>query len=86
MMRLTSVFRRVILIIFLMTPVLSFADSYYFDFTGNKKGNRYVKIDRYSRYTPSLGYGYDIIETPLEKKLPFYFYVQVPDGNYRVEI
>ena len=39
------------------------------------------------RYSDAVGYGYDIVETPMAKSVsPFYFSVKVPDGNYRVTV
>lgn len=38
-------------------------------------------------YSESTGYGYDIVEAPTAKSTaPFYFSVNVPDGNYRVTV
>lgn len=39
------------------------------------------------KYDDSVGYGYDITDAPTAKSTsPFYFSVNVPDGNYRVTV
>lgn len=39
------------------------------------------------RYSEETGYGYDLIETPAPgSNAPFFFSVQVPDGNYKVTV
>ena len=38
-------------------------------------------------YSEAVGYGYDVVEAPTAKSVsPFYFSVNVPDGNYRVSV
>lgn len=38
-------------------------------------------------YTDAVGYGYDIVKAPEKKEAkPFFFSVQVPDGNYKVTV
>ena len=38
-------------------------------------------------YSETVGYGYDVVEAPTAKSVsPFYFSVNVPDGNYRVSV
>lgn len=38
-------------------------------------------------YSEGKGYGYDVVEAPAAKSnSPFYFSVEVPDGNYRVTV
>ena len=67
------------------TSTLS-AQSYKFDFTNSKKVKEgYIKITSADRYSEDKGYGYDLQASPDEKtNAPFFFSVQVPDGNYHV--
>ena len=62
------------------------AQSYKFDFTGNKKVKEgYIKISPTDRYSEEKGYGYDLQFSPEGKSnAPFFFSVSVPDGNYHV--
>lgn len=67
------------------TSTLS-AQSYKFDFTNSKKVKEgYIKITSADRYSEDKGYGYDLQASPDGKtNAPFFFSVQVPDGNYHV--
>lgn len=73
--------------------------SYNFDFSGKKKAKEgYILVTPETLYTPESGYGYDFVggHTQEENRQlsiahcksgkPFYFSVDVPDGNYRVTI
>ena len=62
------------------------AQRYKFDFTSNKKTKEgYIKISPSDRYSEEKGYGYDLQASPDGKSnVPFFFSVQVPDGNYHV--
>lgn len=62
------------------------AQSYKFDFTPGKKAkDGYIKITSADRYNDTKGYGYDLCSSPDGKsKAPFFFSVDVPDGNYHV--
>lgn len=71
-----------------MASFSSFAQTYRFDFTDSKntktEGN-VVRISPKDAYTPEKGYGYDFRETTGSgNKKPFFFSVDVPDGNYLV--
>lgn len=67
------------------TSTLS-AQSYKFDFTNSKKVKEgYIKVTSTDRYSEDKGYGYDLQASPDGKtNAPFFFSVQVPDGNYHV--
>lgn len=69
----------------LCTSTLS-AQSYKFDFTPNKKVKEgYIQITPTDRYSEEKGYGYDLQASPQVKgNAPFFFSVNVPDGNYHV--
>ena len=73
-------------LIFLCTIFSASAQSYKFDFTGNKKVKEgYIKISPTDRYSEEKGYGYDLQPSPDGKSnAPFFFSVSVPDGNYHV--
>lgn len=59
-----------------MVPALTFAQSFDFDMTKEQPV-----------FTETAGYGYDILPTPTKKSNePFYFSVNVPDGNYKVRV
>lgn len=59
-----------------MVPALTFAQSFDFDMTKEQP----VFIE-------TAGYGYDILPAPTKKSNePFYFSVNVPDGNYKVRV
>lgn len=56
---------------------------YKFDFTGRKKG--YISVDRNTIYGQNSEYGYDL-NTIQEDGKPFFFSVNVPEGNYKVKV
>ncbi len=62
------------------------AQTFRFDFTQDKKAKEgYTKVAPSDRYTPERGYGYDLIASPEKgSNSPFFFSIDVPDGNYRV--
>ena len=64
--------------------------SYKFDFSGKKKAkDGYTLVSPETLYTPESGYGYDFVgdeRATVGDQQPFYFSVNVPDGNYRVNI
>ena len=64
--------------------------SYKFDFSGKKKAKEgYTLVSPETLYTPESGYGYDFVgdeQATVGDQQPFYFSVNVPDGNYRVNI
>ena len=64
------------------------AQTYRFDFTNprdSKPREGYTRITTDDVYTPEKGYGYDLVSPPGEKSNePFFFSVDVPDGNYLV--
>ena len=81
--------RQSILLVFGLLMVLSSsAQTYRFDFTDSKKlksEKNYIHITPRDIYTPEKGYGYDFQETSVSgKNTPFFFSVDVPDGNYLV--
>lgn len=60
---------------------------YKFDFSADKKLKDYVKVNPGMNYTDSLGYGYDFLYKADPKTGgPFFFSVNVPDGNYKVKV
>ena len=62
------------------------AQSYRFDFPDAKKPlEGFVRITAADGYTPERGYGYDLQPAPAAgSAAPFFFSVDLPDGNYRV--
>jgi lysophospholipase L1-like esterase len=51
---------------------------------GNKEG--YRTVNRSTLYGNSSPYGYDLIGTPEGEGKPFFFSVDLPEGNYRVTV
>ncbi len=62
------------------------AQSYLFDFTGDKKAKGgAISITTADRFSSEKGYGYDLQQSPARNgRGSFFFSVAVPDGNYRV--
>ena len=62
------------------------AQEYKFDFSSGKKPKEgTIRITSADRYNPETGYGYDLLPAPDGKTLaPYFFSVDVPDGNYLV--
>lgn len=56
---------------------------YKFDFTGSKEG--YISITDNITYGENSAYGYDLNTVQKEGK-PFFFSVDVPEGNYKVKV
>lgn len=49
--------------------------------------HKYIQVTADCRYDATVGYGYDLLPFPNGKPAqPFFFSVQVPDGNYRVTV
>ncbi len=57
-----------------------------FYFASGKAPKGYIKINPSNRFSAEKGYGYDLQPTSAEDAKPFYFSVQVPDGNYKVTV
>lgn len=65
---------------------VAYAQSYQFDFSEKKKVEKGV-IQISSEYSCKGGYGYDFLPAPVKKSNePFFFSVDVPDGNYLVTV
>src|SRR5574344_1701217 len=62
------------------------AQTYKFDFTSKKSTKSgYIKIKSSDRFSIDAKYGYDIQPSPnAGDKKPFFFSVQLPDGNYHI--
>ncbi|WP_308768621.1 rhamnogalacturonan acetylesterase [uncultured Bacteroides sp.] len=65
-----------------------YAQNYQFDFSGKKKVEKgIVAISSDSIYPCKGGYGYDFLPAPSKNgNSPFFFSVDVPDGNYLVTV
>lgn len=66
----------------------AYAQNYQFDFSGKKKVEKgIVAISSDSIYPCKGGYGYDFLPAPSKNgNSPFFFSVDVPDGNYLVTV
>lgn len=67
---------------------VAYAQSYQFDFSEKKKVEKgVIQISSDSIYPCEGGYGYDFLPAPVKKSNePFFFSVDVPDGNYLVTV
>jgi len=59
---------------------------YKFDFEQGKTLKGYTAITSKDRFSAEKGYGYDLQPSSAGENKPFYFSVQVPDGNYKVTV
>ncbi len=77
---------RILFIIGLLLALNIEAQTYKFDFTqGKKVKDGYTKISPDDRYDDAKGYGYDLVAPPEKQSdAPFFFSVDLPDGNYHV--
>lgn len=63
------------------------AQTFKYDFTGKKAKDGFVKVTSQTLYDGKTGYGYDFDSSWDGKSAaPFFFSVDVPDGNYRVTV
>lgn len=67
---------------------MAYAQDYQFDFSEKKKVEKgAIQISSDSIYPCEGGYGYDFLPAPAKKSNdPFFFSVDVPDGNYLVTV
>ena len=76
------------LLLGLLLALSASAQTYRFDFTDSKNAKtdeEIIKITPMDIYTAEKGYGYDLGEAPVPGgKNPFFFSVDLPDGNYLV--
>jgi lysophospholipase L1-like esterase len=60
---------------------------YQFDFVNKKPAAGVIAVNSSTIYADSIGYGYDLQPAwDGKSNAPFYFSVNVPDGNYRVTV
>ena len=78
--------QKLLLAVALLVAAGAAAQSYRFDFTGAKKPREgFTAVTAADTYTPGRGYGYDLQPAPAAgTAAPFFFSVDVPDGNYLV--
>ena len=77
-----------ILTVGLFTVLTSTAQNYKFDFRQEKSTKEgYIKVTPTDLFSESKGYGYDLqpVSTSSDTA-PFFFSVQIPDGNYRITV
>ena len=68
--------RKTFLLLAAFLPTLASAQTFNFDMTQEQPV-----------FSESAGYGYDILPAPTKKgNMPYYFSVNVPDGNYKVRV
>ncbi|WP_321478726.1 rhamnogalacturonan acetylesterase [uncultured Bacteroides sp.] len=75
----------------LATSIMSQAQqtnfSFYFNNKKKKENKEAIRISPQCIFSDSIGYGYDLQPAPSAKSnRPFYFSVNVPDGNYKVTV
>lgn len=81
--------KRVALVILLIVvSLVNYAQVYKFDFTPDKKvKDGYTKITSETLFNNEQGYGYDLQPAwDGKSNQPFFFSVNVPDGNYKVTV
>ncbi len=78
--------RNILLALGLLAATGAGAQTFRFDFTNSKKlRENFIKVAATDDYTPEKGYGYDLQPAPAAgSTAPFFFSVDVPDGNYLV--
>ena len=78
----------IILLLGFFVAESSYAQNYRFDFTDSKKvktEEEFIRVSPKDVYTEEKGYGYDFQDVPGSgSKEPFFFSVDLPDGNYLV--
>ncbi len=78
--------RNILLALGLLAATSVGAQTFRFDFTNSKKPREnFIKVAAADNYTAEKGYGYDLQPAPVAgSTAPFFFSVDVPDGNYLV--
>ncbi len=78
--------RNILLALGLLAATSVGAQTFRFDFTNAKKPREnFIKMAAADNYTAERGYGYDLQPAPAAgSTAPFFFSVDVPDGNYLV--
>lgn len=80
--------KKILLLLGVFVASSSMAQTYRFDFTNPGKSQMregYVVVTTEDVYSPEKGYGYDFQAPPKKGgKQPFFFSVDLPDGNYLV--
>ncbi len=78
--------RNILLALGLLATTSVGAQTFRFDFTNSKKPREnFIKVALTDNYMPERGYGYDLQPAPAAgSAAPFFFSVDVPDGNYLV--
>jgi len=70
----------------LMACISAAAQTRSFTFGGKKQKNA-TQVTPADTYSPEKGYGYDFVPAEgIKEGAPFFFSVNVPDGNYRVSV
>lgn len=74
--------------LFASLVMLAQAQTFKFDFSSGKKSQEgFIKISPETLFTNEQGYGYDLQPArDGESNKPFFFSVNVPDGNYKVTV
>ncbi len=80
--------RSFISLLLLTTTLLAQAQTFKFDFTSNKKTQEgYTQVTPQTLFNNEQGYGYDLQPAwDGKSNQPFFFSVNVPDGNYKVTV
>lgn len=71
----------------LASTLIAHGQTFKFDFSKGKAQDGFVKITPQTFFSDDKGYGYDVNTSwDGKSKKPFYFSVNVPDGNYKVTV
>ena len=78
----------VVSMILAVLALTCYAQVYKFDFTSDKKVKEgYIKVTPETLFNDEQGYGYDLQPAwDGKSNQPFFFSVNVPDGNYKVTV
>ncbi len=81
-------FKSLCLLVAVLLPASVAAQTFHFDFSEKKPQKGYTHITTDSLFaTSASGWGYDLLPAPEKGSTePFFFSVNVPDGNYRVAV
>lgn len=71
----------------LASTLITYGQTFKFDFSNGKTQEEFVKVAPQTIFSDDKGYGYDVNTSwDGKSKKPFYFSVNVPDGNYKVTV
>jgi len=76
---------KAVLALVILLSVQAAASNYKFQFSRGPIKKGYIMVDKQTIYDHNCTYGYDLNTIP-EGGKPFFFSVDLPEGNYRIEV